>query len=172
MSWANVEDRRKDKPGAEKDTTRIVNNITIMLSLPDNLDDPLSVMYPLRPFLIHQNMLSGFVMLDSILIDAQTDVNFINGKYRKRTGFERIQSLYRDHKFLGYTFYYPEVNRCTPIPDKSLPTTTSITIIREDSNNLREIRYGYSVDDRAPEEEVEEKLEKVHRQLFGPRKKK
>jgi len=159
--WANQEARFRHKPGADKDSTRIVNNIQILLSYPDDLDITWGATVEINKFIRQQKPLGGFVMIDSVLVNAESDINDVNEQLLKRTGYAKIQSFHGSPNSLGYVYYYPEANSCTPIADKSLPTTTTISLWREKSKKIGWLAYGYTENDRAPDATAEKRLQEV-----------
>lgn len=159
--WANLEDRQKERPGAEKDSMRIVNSIDIWLSYPDDIDKTWGPYVDVNRYIKQQKLLDGYIMIDSILFNGNTDIDIVNQKLLKRTGFAKIKPFHGSRNSLGYVYYYPEANSCTPIADQGQATTTTISIWREDSKKITWLAYGYTINDRAPDATVEKRLQDV-----------
>jgi hypothetical protein len=161
VEWANLLDRQKGKPGAEKDSMNIVNSINVWLSYPDDIDKSWGPYVDVNKYIKHQKLLEGYVMIDSVLLDAGSDIDDINHKLSARTGYAKIQSFHGSLNSLGYVYYYPEANSCTPITDQGPATTTTISVWLEDSKKITWLAYGYTINDRAPDAAVEKRLQDV-----------
>jgi hypothetical protein len=143
--WTNLEDRQKGVLGSEKDTRRTVNSIDIWLGYHDPTNE-----FAGEEFMgivkQHQHILTGFIMMDSVLVHNQSNVDFVNEEIRKKKGDAPIKQILNLKHLVGYTYYYPETTRCTPIADKTKSTTISITISTEYNHTIRSAGYGYDHD--------------------------